>query len=725
MGEYYLVEGFLRDEHININASINDMQVNRFFNTNNNAMQNNMLLSADMAASWDSINLFNAIINVTTFTAVIQGDTVQGTVSINISNDELSVNNLRLYYAGIRADMEEFQFNRMEGRVRAVASLQGLLINENIQGNISLDANLNQSNSWFDLNNAFNAFNGTLRFYNILYGGQRQESHVFVFLRNDRIFSVSGGIRDMLRFQIDNEGNFFAGLSAPVPVSATVTGTFRNGIIDARSNNFFLDLAGIWAMFVSIPDFNISAGYITGSVDIRGPITNPEFFGTARASSMRFQIPNFITEDLRPVPFNILAQGYEMTFGPVVTPVGGGCGIITGWFLFGNWIPVNIGLDISVPRDTAIPYGFNISGFLANGITAGNIEIFVDTINSMMRINGNLFSNSSELGLNMDEIMAQRESNSNREENNFQVVVDLSITAGSSVEFVWPSTSPILKVNPVMGTVIHISVDSLAGQYSLNSDVRIRSGELYYFDRSFFIRQGNIIFRENENEFNPRFSARAEIRDRSETGPVTISMIVDNQPLLNFEPRFEATPSLTQLEIYTILGQNFNTGGGEDPDGVNRFLFASTTDILTQVIASSDVLSQFVFFRQLERQMRDFLRLDMFSVRTRFLQNLAVTVGTTGFGQSPFDGSSRVGNYFDNTTVFMGKYIGQNMFFQTMVRLKYDENSTILGGLRPELDIGIELNSPFVNIRWDFFPFHPQNWWVSDNSITLSWSKSF
>jgi len=72
------------------------------------------------------------------------------------------------------------------------------------------------------------------------------------------------------------------------------------------------------------------------------------------------------------------------------------------------------------------------------------------------------------------------------------------------------------------------------------------------------------------------------------------------------------------------------------------------------------------------------------------------------------------------------------MFVQGMVTLKYDENSSQFGGIRFEPDIGIELQSPFINqwnfnIRWDFSPDldRPENWLVNYNSITLSWSKSF
>jgi hypothetical protein len=485
-------------------------------------------------------------------------------------------------------------------------------------------------------------------------------------------------------------------------------------------------MPSLYNIFSTQNEFIIAGGYLTGKSDLNGPFWNPEFHGTATAESMRFKVPSFVKEDILIAPFDVLAEGYEMTFGPVTVLSGNGGGTVKGWFYFENWSPANIGLDVSIQRENPVSYGINIFGFLANGNASGNFTMNIDTDSMIIEMKGDLFTNEADLGLNMDEIMANYENE--RTNNIFNSIIDLKVTAGSKVEFVWPAASPILRATPEMGSVILITADTQSGQYSLNSNVKIRSGEMYYFDRSFFIRQGSMVFKENETQFDPKISARAEIRDRSETGPVTISMIIENQPLFRFEPRFEASPSMTLLEIYSILGQNFNVVQGEEnAEMARRFLITSGTDIMTQIIASSDVMSQFVFFRQIERQVRNVMTLDMFSLRTRLIQNAVVT-GTSGLGQTaeqnPVDRSNRVGNYFDNTTVFIGKYIGQNMFFHGMGTLKYDENSTILGGISPEADIGIELQSPYVNIRWDLY-YRPENWQVIDNSITLSWSKSF
>jgi hypothetical protein len=719
-GELYLIEGNVKDSHVLINASVSEMHLERFINKSRT-----MIVSADANLSWDSINLFDAQINLSSLYASMPRGIITASGGASMTNDEILMRDFRFDYRGIRSVIPLLQLNREDGIVKTNVNVQGNVesIDRWLEGKVDLNADFARIDSWLDIRKALNSIDGTLRIADIQYGDIMQDELLFVFSNDRGNVSLSGGERDMLRLEMDSDGNFFAGFSAPVPIQGTLAGVYKNGVINAHTGNFFIDMPMLLKLVANTDNFNIGGGYITGKMDIRGPIFNPEFFGEARGSSFRLQIPSFIPEDIRPVPFNAVAEGYELTFGPVAVVTGSGGGTVTGWMRFENWGPKNIGLDIDVPFQNPIPYNMNITRFHANGNASGKIDFLFDLNNKVMELSGNLYTNNTEMGLNMDEIMARSEGESDIKMHS---VVNLSITAGSMVEFVWPNTnSPILRANPEMGTVFRVTADTQAGQYSMNSDIKIRSGELYYFERSFFIREGSMVFRENERQFSPLISARAEIRDRTDTGPVIITMIIENEPLFSFVPRFETSPILTQLEIYTILGQNLNSVQGNDnADAAQRFLLASTTDILAQFVASSDTFSQFVFMRQFERQVRNFLHLDMFNIRTRLLQN-AVVSGVTGLGQAPVDRNSHVGNYFDNTTVFIGKYIGQDMFFHIMPTMRYDENDTTFGGIKFELDVGIELQSPYFNIRWDFYPYHPENWWVNDNSITLSWSKSF
>jgi len=722
--EHYYFEGGYKNNKINAAASVSEMRVNRFTGTDNL-----MLLTAEMTASWDSIELFNANLNLKSFDAYIEGEPMFASVEIFLSGEELLIENLHLNYSGVSASVNELILNRLEGIAKTQISINGAVRDKKLEGDIAFNAYFNAVDSWFNIRNSLRKFNGSLSLENIVFGNLSSEKMEFMFSSDNGELSVFGGLNNMLRLEMDSEGYFFLGLSAPFPIRGAVIGIYDNGNIDAQCGNFFIDMGLLYELVGSSVDFNITGGYITGSMNFIGPFWNPEFYGTGTASGMRFQSSDFITETIRAVPFNVVADGREMYFDNVTISSGSGSARASGWLHFLNWVPVSIGLDILIPEATPIPYGFNIAGFLANGTASGNLNLMFDTDNILMELSGNLYTNNAELGLNTDTLF-------DREEPVIKMhsVVALTVTTGSMVEFTLPYLSPIIRINPEMGTSIYVSSDTRAGEFSLNSNVNVRSGELYYFNRSFFIRQGNIIFRENESHFNPILSARAETRDRADSGPVTLSMIVDNQPLLTFEPRFEATPSLTQLEIFTILGQNLGSAQGTESADI-ALLASSATDVLTQIVSTSDVLSQFMFFRQFERQVRDFIGLDMFSIRTRFLHN-AVISGAEGIRQqfNPQDDAIRrnlgVGNYFDNTTVFIGKYIGRDMFIQGMLTIRYDESDNMqglikLGGIIIEPDFGIELQSPFFNIRWDFVPVHHENWYVNDNSITISWSKSF
>jgi hypothetical protein len=127
--------------------------------------------------------------------------------------------------------------------------------------------------------------------------------------------------------------------------------------------------------------------------------------------------------------------------------------------------------------------------------------------------------------------------------------------------------------------------------------------------------------------------------------------------------------------------------------------------------------------RRIQGALRDFLHLDMFSVRTQFLQRAAFSI--MGLQEQAVDRIGWVGNYFDNTSVFVGKYIGSNMFAQLMLSLRYDEKKRTFGGYTLEPDFGLELQSPLGNIQWNLVPSHPENWYINDCSFTISWNFTF
>ena len=366
-----------------------------------------------------------------------------------------------------------------------------------------------------------------------------------------------------------------------------------------------------------------------------------------------------------------------------------------------------------MPQESPIPYGVNLSGLLAHGLAAGRLIVAMEDM--VLSINGDLTAHSTEISLNANEMAAAKNAPV-QDEGPITTITDMSIKSGRRVEFFWPSADfPVLQANADMGTGIHVTSNSSSNRFTLTGNVKLRSGDIFYLERNFYIREGTLFFKETETDFNPKISARAEIRDRNEEGPVTVSLIIDNAPLMSFTPRFESNPPLSQIEIFSLLGQN---PLGEESQ---RNIAAS---------AAIDSLAQFTVIQRLQRMVRDFLGLDMLSVRTQLLQNVVIQAAGAQPTQSREDNPNidkpyRIGNYFDNSTVYIGKFFGAELFGQAMLTVKYDENKLDMGGIILEPELGIEMRNPLFDVRFNMIPLHPENWFVNDVSFSLIWRRSF
>jgi translocation and assembly module TamB len=724
--ENYHMDVSYSDRRLDFKFSGSSMRLGRF-----SEKAKSLQADGEMRLLRDSAGSFNADFNLSS----IRGKILERDININaqavMDSDELTVRRIAFSTNSFNGEIPQIVVNNKSGTAGSRGDLKLFFKGKRTQGSLSLNANFNPVNSWIGIGDALIFFNGKAHFENFRIGdGAAPQAFDIVFTRgvngndtggakNDsNSLIVSGGPRNMIRLQVDNNGNFYAGLSSPSPVRGTAIGNISGKKINASCNDLYVDMDGLFKLLPERKDIFLTGGYVNASLDIRGAISDPEFFGRARGTSLRFMIPSYIPVELRPIPFNVAIEGNEITFGPVSASAGNGAGSVSGRFLIDRWIPDIFNIDITVPRETSIPYRLGISGFTARGDASGKLNVSMES--RTLDVSGDVYVNNTTLGINSDEIANSQRQGFNDVENHS--VVDLTISTGPVVEFYYPDFKfPIIRANADMGTKFHVTADTLTRQYSLTSDIKIRGGEIFYFERSFYIRSGLLVFRENELRFAPRLTARAETRDRNEDGPVTISMIVENAPLMDFTARFESSPALSQMEILALMGQSI-TGSQIDENA------GTSQKEMALINSTADIFAQFTVGRLFERQVRNFLQLDMFSFRTQVLQNLFFR--GTGLMQQPVDRNG-LGNYFDNTTIFGGKYIGQDLFIQGMLSMRYDANKNTFGGLTFKPDIGLELQGPVVfnnynfRIRWDFVPEHPENWYANDNSITITFSRSF
>jgi hypothetical protein len=717
--ENYRIQGTYHGGYLDVFAEGSQLQLSRWIQNAHNA-----LASGNMRLIWHSPGSYSVSMNITSLSAR-NGDTRIGlSTALSLDEKEFRIYELRMNYGGLIGEISSFKLDRQDASAETEARLRGTAMGRDVDVSFDMEVKFNPFDSWFDIRRAIESFEGILNIRNVrLDTIQSREPFNFVFSRAESLIALSGGPGNMLRFRISGEGDFYAAFSSPSPIRGAVIGSINTKTIDAQASNLYVDMASLWRFIPRKDIINFNGGFVLASIQIRGPLGDPEFFGRARGNSLRIQVPQYVAADIEVAPVTIELEGNEMSFGPVPARVGSGDGTASGWFRFDRWIPNVFNMDIRVPQGSSIPFGVDMMGVIARGSTWGTLKLSM--ADYILTVTGDLTGHDTEIGLDTRQL-ASGQFGVYNPSTRVSVVADINIHTGRRVEFVWPRADfPLVRTYADVGSSVRINNDSVSGRYSVVGDVDLRSGEIFYFQRSFYIREGILFFNENEIQFEPRISARAEVRDQTDEGPVTISMIIDNAPLTDFTARFESDPALSQVEIFSLLGQNLTGAPSEDGSGGIQDTFVLS--------ASSDLLAQFSVVRRFERYIRDFLRLDMFSIRTQVLQNAVLQAAGL---RDPVDRDGGVGNYFDNTTVFLGKYLGANMFAQAMLSLRYDENQTTIGalssqglalggGLVLEPDIGFEIRGPRFGVRWNFVPRHLENMFIDDNSFTLTWRWSF
>jgi hypothetical protein len=686
------------------------MQLSRFISNSYNA-----LITGELRINRTAEADFQANMMLSSLSAQVGNNALAVSARASLDQDEFAVEDVQLLWGGLHARLPELVLSRLDSTMRSRLEISGAVSGRTVEFSAGAGGSFAPIDSWFEAGRMLRSFTGTLTVENArLDTIESEEPFSFEFSREASQIALSGGPENMVRVRLSDDGAFYAALSNPSPIQGVLVGSFNEGgkTIDAYTSNLYVDLSSLWRFMPRKDIVNLPGGFVNASLHVTGPVEDPGFYGNARAHSVRIRLPEYLSEDIGPVALDLEFDAKELRFGPVLAPVGNGSGTVSGRFIFEHWLPDVFDIDIAVPQESPIPYGFNIAGFIAQGLAAGDLRLGLE--GQAFSIAGRLTAHDTIITTERLESPTALEIPGEESEDGINVVTNFTIISGSKVEFVWPSEDiPVIQAYAAMGDSIQITSDAATGRFTLTGDVSLRSGEVFYFQRSFYIREGRINLNENEMKFDPLLSARAEIRDRSEEGPVVIAMIIDNAPLSSFTPRFESSPPLSQLEIVSILGQNLTGLPGAEASGG------------ALVLSTLDPLIQSRVIRRFERGVRNFLHLDMFSIRTQLLQNAVMQI--TGLQEQPVDGRSPFGTYFDNTTIFFGKYIGSDMFLQAILSLRYDpaKADSPTGGLKLEPDIGIEWRGPLFNIQWNLVPEHPENLFIDDLSFTLNWKWSF
>lgn len=514
------------------------------------------------------------------------------------------------------------------------------------------------------------------------------------FLLDDGSFSLSSAVGNLIEFQS--------------------TGSIQKSFLDIQVSNIYSDLSNLWNVS-ALELISINKGELKGNIAISGLLNDPDFQGILEVTKCFFTVPGYMKNNNGPVDFSIIAEGKEIVVPPFIIPASQGSLSINADILFDRWIPVTISSHIESNSNQAFKIDVDNDFMRASGMISTNIDFLLT--NDLLSMTGKIGYEEGYLAVLFTGFNKQHASTISFNKN---ILLDLQLSVGKKVEFRWqPGEFTLIRGLIQAEKPIHILADTGLGSFQIKGTAGLRGGEVFYLKRNFYLREGSVFFNENQDLFDPFVTLRAEIRERDAEGNlVRIILSVENQPLSNFSPILTSDPIRSESDIIALLGQ------------VTRGDLTRDNFVRDVIVASSDVLTQLSLFRNTENAIRDFLHLDLFSIRTLILQNAI-------FGQNMQTNTEKpltIGNYFDNTTVYMGKYLGSAIYADALLhfsyfdpRLKINSGSLIepYGNLLVQPELGFEVNTPLFLLHWRFSPENFDTLFVADNSITLSWKFSY
>jgi translocation and assembly module TamB len=511
---------------------------------------------------------------------------------------------------------------------------------------------------------------------------------------------------------VSDRGTFQMELAAPLPVQLQASGQVRPGDIEVTASGITIDIPTM-ASLLGLSAVEVPSGTARGSLRILGSPSDPDFFGTIAIRDLTATTP--VGPDIVGPLDSTLIFEEKLIRMPVESVSMGGATIeLSARAIISRLALEEYELDLVVAGDRGVRVDRAFGPVYVDGTARGRVVVGGNLRET--RLEGRLFTSGTE-------ILIEERQPGLPGDGQRSISLDLEVETGRAVQFVWPDRDfPVLRSNFATGQTILITADTAAGQFALTGNLDIQSGDVFYFDRNFLIRDGQISFSESQDEFDPRLSARAELREVTPEGPVRIYLVADGQRLSEFSPRFESNPPLPGNEIVAILGGNIFQQGGSD-----------SVNLTTALLSTSDVVTQFGVFRQFEDAVRERLDLDLFAIRTSVIQNVLLSAITPA-DETVAPVAPSLGSYLNDTSIFMGRYLGDAVFGQAVIQLRSremedqreeDPGIQRLGGVLIDSEISLEWQTPFFLLEWNFAPQNPEELFIRDNTITFSWSFSY
>ena len=644
---------------------------------------------------------------------LINTDPVSAAVELSYDTRRYEIDKLNIIYMGSRISGTRGWYDKPSGDFQLRTHLRSGYLDDALDTDIDVSGNMGEAAIGPERRLFDNAIRATARLRNISFAGEQRRDWLVRLFTENGVLRFNGGLDETLSGYLTSNTEFALRLEKPFPLRGHATGRVVGNQLQAEARGFELD-------FTAINEFTggtyrFLQGLAYGDLAVTGFIGDPDFSGKLKADDVvvSFHMAPDVTESVSTV---MTASEKELSFEIPSFRAGRAEIAASGVLVFSHWVPVGFDIDFLCSDDTrGLHVVHDFGPMVVDGYVSGAARVWGDAADTW--VDGNLEINYCRVTLS--------EPSEEEQEEESRLNVQLMLTTGKRVEFLWPSVSfPVIRAYADKGAQVFVAYASDTEETIVQGNMGLRGGEVFYFDRSFYIKEGAIEFNENLLEFDPRITVRSEVRERDENNEeVKIYLVVEGDKLSEFAPRFESQPAKSDLEILALLG------------GPIREQIEQSGLQVSALLLSSDILSQFGILRPLEQRVREALRLDLFSIRTQVIQNMILLgllgniedptlIRILGLRQNPDDrAQDRPGRYLDNTTITFGKYIGNDLFLEMLLRLTaggtYD--------LQSEMLLSLEWPTPFFDLEWAISPSGESldEFLLNDNRLTLQWRYSY
>ncbi|MBK5200007.1 MAG: translocation/assembly module TamB domain-containing protein, partial [Spirochaetaceae bacterium] len=459
----------------------------------------------------------------------------------------------------------------------------------------------------------------------------------------------------------------------------------------------------------------IYGGALTGDLQIVNLNTNPKFYGSLNIDKSNVKLLWIKNQEATLHNASLIAFGNDIVirnakfdvYNADTNTTSSGLVDFNISYIKGTPFSISIGVNIN-------DYVFGIFPMRGNkiwseGYTKGKLEFIYD--NRWSYLNGGLIVKDAIIKGELEPLPSWLTSS-----DKFSVNIELQ--TGSNVTVYYPTIdNPILKATLNKNQNFSLNIDNKEGKTSAEGKVSIAQGELFYFQKNFFINSGSITFGQDlsTNKLQLLLSLNATLKEYdSEGNDIDIKMILNNSSLDNLNPVFSSSPAKSNTEIMSILGQSvtgISSGGSLQVSG----LATAATSIFSTLgyINTSGIGS-------LNQTIAKTLNLDIFSLNSNIVENLLLDTLSVENSSSNY---SPLARYLDNTSIYMGKYISTDSYLQLIINLLAEKDSKqssfLASDLKLDFEVTYDIDTPLA--RFSIFT-NPQQLSIIDILDTIGFS---